>query len=304
MDAMGKESLSIIIPTKDRPLKLCRLLESIGAQEKRPCQIIVVDGGEKPVQELLDRFLRLNVDYIRKIPASLTAQRNTGIRALCAQTTLVGFLDDDIVLQKDCLRNLMQFWQTAAEDIGGVALNNMSDAYKKPTLPERLFLVNADTPGRILRSGYQSKLCSLPVNTQVEWLVGCAMVWRRRVFQELMFDEWFGGYARYEDVDFSYRAGKKYKLFVVAGAKVLHQNSLENPNFSFSLGKMEIVNRLYFVRKNPPLSVGWCYWSCLGFFLNNIIKGVFPGNRRYWNRAGGNLAGLFVSVTARGSRRL
>ena len=293
---MPSEKLAIIVATKDRPEELKRLLESVSSQDIKPVQIVIVDGGNSPVRRIAEDFRDLNINYVRKVPASLTAQRNIGIGALRDDVTLAAFLDDDIVVEKDGLKNMVDFFEASPQDVGGASFNNMSDRYKKPTILERIFFVNADKPGMILRSGFQSKLCSLDETTSVEWLVGCAMVYRRGVFSEFAFDEYFSGYARYEDVDFSYRVGRKYMLFVVADAKVQHLNRLEDADFSFALGRMEFINRLYFTGKNPDLSTALCYWSLFGLFLNNILKGVLRMDRRYLNRATGNIAGFVYRI--------
>lgn len=292
---MQQEKLAVIIPTKDRPKEIVRLLESMIIQAIKPAQVVIVDGGTRPIKEVLERF-GLSISYARKIPASLTAQRNVGIKMVVDEATLVAFLDDDIVLEKDSLQKMINFWEKAPSSVGGVSFNNMSDVFKKANLIERLFLVNAPRPGRILRSGFQSRLCSLNETTPVEWLVGCAMVYRKSIFNEFTFDEHFSGYARYEDVDFSYRVSKKYKLFVVGDAKVRHLNSIEEIGFSFELGKMEVLNRLYFTGKNPNLSILLCYWALFGLFLNNVIKGISFMDRRYIKRAGGNLMGFLSSL--------
>jgi GT2 family glycosyltransferase len=295
-DRMPDEKLAIIIATKDRPKEIKRLLESVCSQDLKPAQVIIVDGGNSSCKEVEESFPDLRIDYVRKVPASLTVQRNIGISRLAGDVTLAAFLDDDIVIEDGALKNMVSFFKAAPADVGGASFNNMSDRYKKPTLPEKIFFVNTDSPGRILRSGFQSKLCSLGETTSVEWLVGCAMVYRKSVFSEFSFDEYFSGYARYEDVDFSYRVGRKYKLFVVADARVQHLNSLEPVSFSFALGRMEFINRLYFTGKNPDLSMGLCYWALFGLFLNNIIKGLFLMDKRHLNRARGNLAGFASRV--------
>lgn len=290
---MFREKLAVIIPTKDRPNELKRLLETIATQEIRPIQIVIVDGGNMPVEGLVKRFSELNIDYMRLIPPSLTAQRNAGIRRVMDEATLVAFLDDDIILGDECLKNMMKFWETASKDIAGAAFNNINETFNKPGLIEKIFFVNTERPGRILRSGFQSRPCPIKEDTEVEWLAGFGMVFRRSIFNEFTFDEQFRGYARYEDVDFSYRVSKKYKLFIVREAKLKHLNNLENIDFSFSLGKMQVSNRLYFVKKNSGLLVSLCCWACFGLFLNNIIKGLMRCDQRYILRSKGNMVGFF-----------
>jgi len=290
---MSKEKLAIIIPTKERSARLERLLESMRGGETLPSQIVIVDGGRVPSKDLPDRFSDLPISYVHSTPPSLTVQRNSGLKHLKNDITLVGFFDDDVIPAKDAVKNMIRFWESASPDTGGAGFNVTNFPYEKPSTLEKIFLVNADNSGRILRSGFQSKFYVHEKTEAVDWIVGCGMVWRKSIFEEFRFDEWFSGYARYEEIDFSYRVGRKYKMFIVEDARIEHLNSLENIDFSFTLGKMQIMNRLYFVKKNKGLSVPLCYWACLGLFVNNLLKGLSSSDRkRYLRRSGGNIAGF------------
>ncbi|MFH1995924.1 MAG: polysaccharide deacetylase family protein [Candidatus Omnitrophota bacterium] len=294
-----KEKLSVIIATKDRPEQARRLLKNIESQEALPEQVIIADGGTEAVHFLAAEFPRLRVDYVRSIPPSLTRQRNDGIRAVAREATIVAFFDDDIVLEDGCLKSMMRFWESADTNTVGAACNITNQRYRHPGVLEKIFLVDADRSGRILRSGFQSKVCFQDETVRVDWLAGCSMVWRKSVFEECMFDEWFSGYARYEEVDFSYRAGKERSLYIVAGARIMHlKKDLEDLAFSFKLGKMQIVNRMYLVAKNQGLSIALCCWASFGLFLNNAVKGIIRRDQRYLLRAQGNIAGFCVCGAA------
>lgn len=293
---MFKKELAIIVPTKDRPDDLNRFLQSLRRQEVKPTQIIIVDSGSKDLGDILNGFSNLQINYIKKNQPSLTFQRNVGIRMLKENASLVAFFDDDIALEENSLKNMMKFWENASEDVGGACFNNMSQPFKRPKFFEKIFIVNSELPGKMLPSGFQSIPCAVDRTMQIDWLIGCAMVFRKEIFREFLFDERFSGYARYEDVDFSYRVGKKFKIFVVADAKVKHFLKLERIEDSFALGKMEVINRLYFVKKNPNLSLFLCYWSLLGYFFNNSIKGLLGYDKRYKFRAKGNIYGFVEFV--------
>ena len=49
---------------------------------------------------------------------------------------------------------------------------------------------------------------------EVELCSGGNTSYLREVFEEFFFDEEFDGYAPMEDIDFSYRVSRKYKLIV------------------------------------------------------------------------------------------
>lgn len=288
---MHKEQLAIIIPTRDRLKELNRLFESISEQEVLPCQTIVIDGGKEDIDKILKKFSHLNIDYARINPPSLTKQRNLGISLLKPHISLVCFFDDDIILEEGSLSNMMKFWEIAGADIAGANFNNLYHKFKKPNFFERIFCVRAGRPGRILPSGFQSLPCSAQETMQVDWLTGCGMVFRKFIFDEFLFDEWFSGYAHCEDIDFCYRVSKKYRLFVVADAKILHISPGEKCQDGYSFGKMQIINRLYFVKKNN-LSVPLCCWACFGIFLNNIFNSLMRLDRGYALRIKGNIAGI------------
>lgn len=296
---MPNEKLAVIIPTKERPDELRRILECISAQSLRPEQVIVVDGGTLSVKDLVAGFDDPKIDYVRVVPASLTAQRNAGIKAVREDMTLVAFFDDDVVLEEGAMKAMMEFWRDAPVDTGGAAFNITNEIYRCPGFFERFFLVNDPRPGRILRSGFQSRVARVDSTMQVDWLAGCSMVWRRRVFDDCMFDEHFSGYARYEEVDFSYRVGKKYKLYIVAPARIAHLSRSEEVSSSAALARMEVVNRFYFVKKSGSLSKGLCLWALFGITLNNIVRGIFAMNRRCLYRAWGDLKGLCDIIMGR-----
>lgn len=292
---MFKEKLAIIIPTKDRPGELKRLLESIAGQEVKPVQVIVVDGGSKELKGVLNSCINLDIEYIKKNPPSLTSQRNTGIKMLKEEASLVVFFDDDVVLQRDSLLNMMKFWDIASKDTAGAAFNLVNFPSAKVSFLEKIFLVNSEAPGRILRSGFQNKVNFLNKTLSADWLSGCAMVWRKNIFNEFRFDEWFGGYAHYEDVDFSYRISRKYKIFIVKDAQVIHKTHSIDQRYEYALGKMQVTNRIYFVRKHPELSVILCYWACLGLLSKNLFMGIMQLRRKYFLRGLGVLSGMLFS---------
>ncbi len=295
---MARPRLAVIIPTKDRPAELSRLLGDISLGTFHPERIIIVDGSSIPLSEGCVDLHGLRVDFMRKVPASLTAQRNAGLGAIGGDIDLVCFFDDDVALEKDSMEKMIGFWQAAPDTVGGAAFNLTNEIYEAPSVGERIFHVNASLPGRILRSGFQSKVSCVERDIEVEWLAGCAMVWRKRLFDEFKFDEWFSGYARYEEVDFSRRVGKRYRMYIVADAKARHLSRQEDPAFSSSLGKMEVVNRYHFVKKDPGLSRALCLWGLFGLFLNNAAKGIIRADRRCALRALGNLSGFRQLLTS------
>lgn len=294
---MTNSSLALIIPTTGRMDCIKRLLESVIAQSVRPGEIIIVNGGDVDISDIKGDFKELNIKYIVSQPPFLTRQRNIGISALDRRTALVGFLDDDIVLKDNTLENMLKFWNTADPKIGGASFNNISDTFKKAGIIEKIFGVNGIDSGKILKSGMITKICSIERTKCVDWLLGGATVWRREVVDKFKFDEWFAGYAPYEDADYSYRVGEKYDMMVIKDAMFYHFPIPISADKEYLYGKMHVINRVYFVKKSPRLSLPVCYWACLGMLLSNLARGVSRQDKRFLRRAAGNIAGLANALT-------
>jgi len=273
---MFKESLCFIIPTIGNYQNILRLLNSIKNQSVLPQQIIIVDAGENSLNNKLDDF-NLNINYIKIDSPSLTKQRNIGIKAVKSDITLIGFLDDDIVLEKDCVKEILSFWENENKEIGGIGLNIINAEPPKIIFIKRFFLIETGDKGKVLPSGFNCANHPINNNLVTRWLCGGATVWRREVLDKYKFDEWFKGYGFPEDLDFSYRVGKEYKLVVVYSAKVRHLVDKLCCKLSdfYSWGRMQVKGRTYFVKKNPEFSIVLCLWANFGKFLINLFKGIF-----------------------------
>ena len=86
--AASQNLLSIVVPTKNRPQSLRRLLESLQRQDYRPYEVIVVDdASDAPVSSL-------NVSVIRReVSRGPGPARNDGIAA--AHGVIIASFDDD-----------------------------------------------------------------------------------------------------------------------------------------------------------------------------------------------------------------
>ncbi|MBF0216875.1 MAG: glycosyltransferase family 2 protein [Candidatus Omnitrophica bacterium] len=282
--------LAVIVPTLDRPEQLDAFLRSVRASRVAPSRVIIVESGSARSKDVAARYGELDIVHVMS-DRGITVQRNIGIKNLGAGHGLVAFFDDDIELFPDTLEKAVEYFDKAPAGTAGASCNIVNHPRPKTTFFERFFLLGTDEVGRVLRSGFFGKICSADRDYKVEWLVGCATFWRREVL-ERGFDEWFRGYGHYEDVDFSYGVSREQDLFVLAGARVLHNTAHIEESAQFYMGKMQAANRIYFVKKHEELSIPLCYWACLGLFLKNILFGLFLARKKYLVRAGGVLAGI------------
>ena len=77
-----KNMIAIIVPTKDNPEDLYKLLKSMQGLTVRPDQLIIVDGSDGDIGPVMAQFKDLDIDYLRVRPPGLTRQRNAGIGAV------------------------------------------------------------------------------------------------------------------------------------------------------------------------------------------------------------------------------
>jgi glycosyltransferase involved in cell wall biosynthesis len=62
----------------------------------------------------------LPVEYSTASPGQIR-QRNLGLVHMDERTPLIGFLDDDLILEPDALERMIEFWNRAEPDTAGVA---------------------------------------------------------------------------------------------------------------------------------------------------------------------------------------
>ncbi|HUZ46421.1 MAG TPA: glycosyltransferase [Terriglobia bacterium] len=298
--------LAIVIPTKDRPESLRRTLKSLVEQSRRPEQVIIVASGGRESEVVAAEFTEVPVLYIYKPLASISSARNAGMEAACRDVTLIGFVDDDIVFDPGAIESMLSFWETAPEDVGGAGFNfrNMlapETARKWSLKPVKtlygLFLGKAKEKGKVLRSGFATPIYPVSETIRVDWLETIAVVFRRQVLDRYRFDEFFAGYSYLEFLDFTYSIGKKFKLYVVGDAWVTHHSSpIKN---SYLLGRKQMLNRIYFVRKHPELSLPRCLGALVLHMGFNVAVGVMLRDSGYFKRAWGNIAGFAQAAMGR-----
>ncbi len=286
--------IAFITPTRDRPEPLSRMLKSLAAQSRRPDQVIVVDAGNRTVRDRVVPVNGLDMHYLRWTGApSSSSQRNAGLDLLKREIDLVCFFDDDQELHHDALEKMLQFWQTAPPDIGAASFNEATYQDKRTLIWRKLGLgsrlgLYPGKPGRVAPSGWHSLYGKADRNRECQWLSSKALVLRRNLLDTYRFDPFFEGYSYLEDLDFTYAISRHHKLVIVADAQFDHDQPPRGPDFNWrDFGRMEVRNRLYFVRKHG-LSVPRCYFGLLIRLGMTLGEALFRLDRSAWSRAMGN----------------
>jgi len=265
--------ISIIIPTKDRPYKIKKLLNQLYNNKFFFNEILVVDSSNVDNKKKLIFIIKqaeLNIKLINSIP-SISVQRNKGLKNMKKSNKFFMFLDDDIVFKKNSFVEMRKFIKKNEKLYIGYGFNLISkidygflESIKRNKIMEKLGIYNANI-GKIVRSGWQTKINNVKKNQEVEWLSTQAVIYANNK-KKINFDNFFKGYSYLEDLDYSYRMSKFGKLIVVKKAMYYHNNNIERKSFNF--GQKEFVNRYHFIKKNKIYTRYFFLGAVVKIFLN------------------------------------
>jgi GT2 family glycosyltransferase len=227
-------SLSVIIPTKDRPVCLERAVTMLLEQTILPSQLIIVDQSlEKESRErVVTRFaaasctvrraVRLCYVHEPTIPGAAVA-RNLGMATADGQVWL--FLDDDMEPEPEFIEQLLTVY-ARWPSIGGVS--GIITNYSAPSWAfrnwSRIFLQGPFHDERqpiYWRANQLREHDPIPVTKFGSGL----MSFRADVVRDIRFDGSLRGLPPGEDVDFCIRVGRRTRLVIAPRARIAHQPS-------------------------------------------------------------------------------
>ena len=296
------KKISVIIPTRNRPKEVINCLESVLAQSILPQEIVIIDGGDEYTlkeelnQLYLDKY-NISLRYVN-VDAGIAQARNIGADHAEGEYTI--FLDDDVVLDKDYIKEILRVYQTyPAEKIGGVTgkvihfgreeIFRGGIAYH---IFASVFLLGKYGNGRFQSSG--SPTLIRPDTNQIaecEFLFGCNMVFRKKVYCEFKCDETFTGYSFGEDLDLAYRVSRKYTNYYNPLAKLIHTTSQTARRDNYQISKMKVQNLFYIFKKNYPQDLkhkSAFWWWMIGFCILETVCSLLRGR--------GSTRGLLAGV--------
>lgn len=282
-------SISIIIPTMNRPSTLKSTLESIKESNYLPKEVIIIDQSIKEIdrntiKEYVESdFKNLNIKYIYLNKPSSTKARNIGIKN--CKNEIIVFMDDDVKMETDILSNISEIMNdskismiaglddltTDGKSVLGYIFAKKSIInYKKGHVTKAMF-------------GRYPKRSNDIIDTQ--WAMGYFFVVRKSIINKynLEFDEKLISYAYPEDLDFTYsyyNVSKKQGLKCIIHPKVhvKHLCSNEYRVTSFKTTCMYVINREYLSYKyfKTPMSRILTRWANIGELIRRTLKNDKP----------------------------
>src|SRR4051812_48674398 len=216
---------SFIICTRNRPDDLLACVRSITDQNVLPDELIVVDASRASLAsqnyaQVSALLSHTHIQFYHRISSrkSLPFQRNLGIDM--ASGDILFFLDDDVVLLPGFLCTMLSLYRTYADtDVGGIQgmAVNARPSSRKYRLYRLIFLpyTNRQKFAQVVHpsgDAYVEPRTMQDEVAEVQWTIGYCMSFQRQVFDHFRFDDCLEGYAAAEDVDFSYRVSRRYRL--------------------------------------------------------------------------------------------
>lgn len=279
----GTRTLSLIVCTYRRPVQMRTLLPSVLEQTRQPDEILIVDASPDSETEEAVTQIREGTDqrikYYRVAAEDrgLTRQRNYGIAR--ARGEIIAFLDDDTIPEPDYFAELLACFdrQPGSLGVGGYIVNEVqwdrvasgspqsSAVFRSGEWQRRedyrwrlrnlLRLASPLSPGWMPPSGHSRPVGFLPPDGKdyrVEFVMGCALAWKREVFERHKFSHYFEGYGLYEDMDFCIRATRDGALHVCTRARLIHEHAPSGRPNSFRYGEMVTRNGWFVWRRRWP----------------------------------------------------
>lgn len=251
--------VSLVIPTRNRPAILDRMLKSLLEQSPLPAEIVVIDSSDdlatKQVfgwfaNEAASRGCVAVWQQAEKRGAAV--QRNQGVSI--AHHATIAFSDDDILFESECIARL---WDAMRSDpmLGGVCAMITNQHYESPGFVSRtIFQILAGKnessyAGRLLGPAVNllpEDRNDLPEIVPVEWMNTTCTFYRREALPDPPFSSFFTGYSLMEDVALSARVAHRWKLANVRTARIFHDSQPgDHKSSEAALSEMELVNRYH-----------------------------------------------------------
>lgn len=233
-------TLSVVIPTMNRRDHFENALESLLQQSVPPKEIIVVDSsGNSDTKTLVSRELQVFFEkgiilkYIWESAKGINHARNVG--ALAASGNVVLFMDDDTIVNKHYVREILKMFKNTPSAVGvqGYCLpsTTLGDFFSTRVnfinSFRSVFLLNhmEKNKQRVLLSGEVAAV--YPLNKIIEaTIIYPTSAFKREVLLQFPLDEKLAGYS-WGDEYFTLKISQSYpnRLFITPFATLYHDTA-------------------------------------------------------------------------------
>jgi GT2 family glycosyltransferase len=236
-------NVSVVIATYNRQRDLAECLRSLFDENAKPYEVIVIDSSSTDRTENLKN--QFPIKFFSMKERNRQRARNLGI--LAASGDIVAFLDDDVIVHKEWLKNISEPYMND-DGVGGVGGRVI------PYGASERFCVSVSRSdvGRVLKNGLVIGNFDMPQKNliEVDSFIGCNMSFRRGLLLRAGgFDENYLGTGYRDDTDLCLRIRKSnHKLLFQSKALVWHKFKGKNVGSAWSY--WYVRNHVYFYLKN------------------------------------------------------
>ncbi len=271
-----------------------------GSSKSRNMAISLSEGD---VLIFLDDDVILEKDYVKNIEKIFSSNSEVKI--------ITGYTFDLVVLIMPWLVNkgeVKYIWENKNDELVTVMLKEIKRRYpdkiyifeKKAkkvylwrllktfrNILKSIFLWESPFKGKILPSGYRSEFPEISKIEkrggliEVEWIQGNNFAGRREVFEEFKFNEELEklhSYALNEDLEWSARVSKKYKIYITSHAKLFHLRAPIGNRVDYTTRLKALVISTYYIANIKGNKIAHL-WATFGLLLVSITY-IFITPRR------------------------
>ena len=222
---MKTVNLSLVICTRNRPILLNKLLDSIEKSQLKPYEVVVVSSGEE-VSKTIGKYANsFKIKHLHTTLVGQSNQKKMAFDCLDKDSDWVFFLDDDLEVTPMTMTFAMnRIQEVDTKNINGIGAKLVSSTYRPNK--KRMYhswLIDFRPGGKIRKSGKATKYM---FNRRIEtnWLNGVSL-WRKSSLINYDLPILSSSYAAYEDVIFSTKVALDSKLIYDPLIEVIEQIS-------------------------------------------------------------------------------
>ncbi len=248
--------ISAIVPTIGRVDSLNALLESLSAQTCRVDEVIVASADEG-----ICRLIEPEVTCITVSPPNAVRQRMAAIDI--ARGDFLLLLDDDVVLEPDCVRSMLAVLENN-DDVAAVTADFNNQTWPDPTRIWQLYLRHVlklereDWQGRVVGPLLRFGFNPVPDGPRtMEWLGSGSSMVRRSAFASV------GGFSDFflhrctinEDVDLGLKLRRVGRIMFCPDARMAHHHAPGGRVSRFLAAEDDLFNRYFILRRTLGMSL-------------------------------------------------
>lgn len=200
-----------------------------------------------------------------------SAGNNIGIRyALAENADFIWLLNNDTIVAKDCLTQLLQFSRQHPRSL----ISGKIYEYDNPDVVTFYGgrISNRFYDGHHIAEGEQDSAMTMKP-LQAEWLTGCCFFAPRSIFDQFLLDERY--FLYHEDMDYSLTMSKHgIEMWVTPEAKLWHKGCASTKKINWVKNYYLHRNKLLLISQHAPVSIR------LQFYVIDSIRSFFKIFRR------------------------